>query len=99
MKRIIKFKITAATLIVCFILLVIQVLIRNYDSTYGKEYDELNSTLKDLEVSNSLISRQVASQSSILAISQKAESYGFLQNQKIVSFYGPQPLAAAGNTL
>lgn len=82
------------SLVICVLIMVLLVIFRNYDSTSGKVYDQLNLELKEIEVSNSILSQKVASSSSIITIAQKAKLLGFISNKAVVSFYGPQPLAA-----
>ena len=86
-------------LILCILFIILQVVILNYDSTSGHEYEKLTSSLKELEVQNSMLEQQVASVSSILSIAQKAENLGFSTRRTVLSLYGPQPLAAMGSTL
>jgi len=78
---------------------IFRVVILNYDSTKGVEYELLNLKLKSLEIENSLLSQRIASSSSIISLSQKAKLLGFKSDTEIVSLYGPQPLAAVANTL
>lgn len=77
------------------LLIFLQILIVNFDSTSGKEFDRLSSSLKEIQYENALLSQKIASESSILSIARKAEKLGFNSNKTVVSLYNPQPLAAA----
>lgn len=90
-------KVIPLTLVLIFIFL--QVIILNYDSTSGKEYELITVSIDQLETENILLETKIASNSSILAISNKADSLGFISNKSVISLYGPQPLAALQSTL
>ena len=95
MKKILTF----FSLIMTVMFVIFRVVILNYYSTKGVEYELLNLKLKSLEIENSLLSQRIASSSSIISLSQKAKLLGFKSDTEIVSLYGPQPLAAVANTL
>lgn len=88
-----KFKKIIPLTFVLFIIF-LQVVILNYDSTSGKEYEKITKSLDQLETENILLETKIASNSSIMAISNKAESLGFISKNSVISLYGPQPLAA-----
>jgi|SRR3989344_7831237 len=85
--------------ILCIIFIILQVVILNYDSTNGRQFDKISRELKEIEIANSLLSQKVASASSMLTIVNKAKLLGFNSKKAIVSLYSPQPLAAIQNTL
>ena len=84
---------------VCLVLIVSQLYILNYDSTSGRDYENIFKELKELKTSNELLSQAVASESSMVTIAAKAKELGFNSEKSIVSLYSPQPLAAIANTL
>ena len=85
--------------LICIVFIVLQVIILNFDSTSGREFDKITQNLKKLEFTNSLLSQKVASASSLVSISDKAKLMGFNSANSTISLYSPQPLAQAQNTL
>ena len=92
-------KLPITSFVICVLLVISLVIIRNFDSTQGREFDKLKTRLEGVEVENSILQQKVASASSILTISQKAEGIGFTSTKSVVSLYVPQPIARAGSTL
>ncbi|OGG18045.1 hypothetical protein A3D78_00930 [Candidatus Gottesmanbacteria bacterium RIFCSPHIGHO2_02_FULL_39_14] len=93
-----RFK-TIITVFISCLFIILKVSIVNFDSTSGREFENLTSMLKKLQYENALLSQKVASASSILTITQKAKLLGFNQQKTLISLYGPQSLAAAENGL
>ena len=85
-----------AYIIIFMILISVKVMVVNYDSTYGYEYDGITGKINKLHQENARLSQKVASASSLLSISQKAKLLGLETGNEIVSLYAPQPLAKAG---
>ena len=91
-----EFKIkTLIAMIISSLFVVLHVMIVNYDSTSGREFERYSSILKKLQYENAQLTQKVASASSIMTIGQKAKMLGFNSQKSLVSFFGPQPLAAA----
>jgi len=91
--------ISLLSFIVCLIIVILEIFIINYDSTSGREYEKLKKDLKELEMTNSLLTQKVASNSSLTTIAVKAKLLGFDVKKSVISLYNPQPLAAIANTL
>jgi len=75
------------------ILAVTQVIVLNQNSTIGLQLTQLMSQVDEVENQNSSLSRQVASESAVVAIYQKARKLGFEKSQIVVSLSPHLPLA------
>lgn len=97
MKKLLTSPIHLFLLLSVIILMVVQVLIFNKDSTNGKKLKDINRETKDIEEQNVLLTQQIASASSISTISNLAVGYGFNSTSNIVSLSGALPIASAKN--
>ncbi len=89
MKKII---ITLSTMTIC--LLVLQIVYSCMLVGDGKEIRRIDGKITAISGENALLSEQVASASSLLAISQKALSMGFSEKPQIMTIHKDQFVAA-----
>ncbi|OGG03307.1 hypothetical protein A2W14_03770 [Candidatus Gottesmanbacteria bacterium RBG_16_37_8] len=93
-----KFK-TIITITISSLFIILQIVIVNFDSTSGREYDKLTKEVKQLQYENALFEQKIASSSSLITLTSKAKLLGFNSQTSLVSFHIAQPLAAIGNVL
>ena len=75
------------------IIALIQVIILNQYSTFGEKLTEINTKIEYVEKENNRLAQDIASASSMITVSKKAETLGFLGTSGIVSFAAPPPIA------
>ena len=91
--------IKVAALTVSFLSVTAQVVLFNYDSTYGRKYREITVKVDSLQTGNLILSQKIASYSAMATIAQKAEILGLKPVSEVVSLARPEPVADIGKTL
>lgn len=97
MKKILTSPLHLFLLMAIIILMVVQVLIFNKDSTNGKKLKDINREAKEIEEQNVSLTQQIASASSISTISNLAQVLGFTSTSNVISLSGALPIASAKN--
>lgn len=90
-KKVNNFKFLLITL--CIIFAIVQVFLLNSMSTYGSKLNKLDEKIRDLSVTNDILSEKIASESSVLALSLKAKELGLNTNLPALTLLGPIPVA------
>lgn len=93
-----KIFVTIVLLVLLFFLGVIQVLILNIYSTAGRQLTKITKEIEDVEKENSRLSPKIASASSLVTISTKAQMLGFNKSTSFISITLLPPLAYSPET-
>lgn len=89
-----NFKVKYSLIIFIIFLIFMEVIILNKHSTMGDMLTSLNHNINKFENENNLLSQEIASASSMIAVSQKAQEYGLVSSTKVLSLTSSVPLAS-----
>ncbi|MBM3283322.1 hypothetical protein FJY90_03640 [Candidatus Gottesmanbacteria bacterium] len=93
-----KYPFNIVLIIIAIFLAAIQVFLLNTYSTTGKDLTRMSEEIQDTERENSRLSQKIASASSLMTISKKAQQLGFVYSSSVISLTSPQPLAYSPET-
>ena len=91
-----KTKLPWALGVVILMLLVVQVLVSNSIANYGSTISKIETDITDLTQANQLLEEKIASGSSLLTLSEKAQKIGFVKTITPQYFSNQIPVAFGG---
>lgn len=90
-------KINILLVLISLFLAFVQVMLLNRESTSGERLTAIRIETENLSQENERLIQVIASDSSMLAISAKAQLLGLEVSPSVVSLASPLPIAARGN--
>lgn len=89
-----RIAINYSLVLVIIFLILWEVIILNKHSTMGDMLTSFNLKLESYENENNLLSQEIASASSMISVTQKAQEYELVSSTKIFSLTSSVPLAS-----
>lgn len=89
-----RIAINYSLILVIIFLILWEVIILNKHSTMGDMLTSFNLKLESYENENNLLSQEIASASSMISVTQKAQEYELVSSTKIFSLTSSVPLAS-----
>lgn len=88
-------------LIIPFVIVVavIRVVVFNLDSTQGEQLVYLTGKIEELKSENERLTQRLASSSALMALTTKAQAYGYVSINYLTSLTSPLPLALLDRSL